>query len=709
MDHEHRRPSDAIAQLLNPRSVAIVGASADPGRIGGRPVHYYRQAQFPGRLYPINPNRTEVQGYPAYPSVDDLPESIDLAVLAIPAAQVTATLAQCARKGAKAAIVFSAGFAEIGGPGTELQHELAAVAARHRIRILGPNCLGLFNARAGHFPTFSSFPESGAPLPGRVGLVTQSGAYGTHVLMQARARRVGVNIWVSTGNEADIDVAELVEALAHDDETEVIACYLEGVRDGPRFLRALAAAHAARKPVIVMKVGRSRVGAQAAASHTASLAGSDAVFDAALRGYGVERVRTTEAMLDLAYAASLAKLPRGNRLGIVTISGGAGVLMADAAEQEGLEVSPMPAEVQQRLLAQNPLGSPRNPVDITGQALNDFGLVRDNVAALLEDGDYDSVAAFFTAWPASSVNGPKLRAALRDGTRALGGRPTAIVMLAPADVQQSYENDGFLAFEDPSRAIAALAAMARISARLGAKLPPMAASPPSSAEPVPDHVLSEAEAKRLLAGAGIAVLTETLARSAEEARLATAALGSPVAMKVVSPDIAHKTEIGAVALDVPSPEEAARTFARILAATRAKAPSARVAGVLVSPMAGEGVEIIIGARHDPVFGPVVMTGIGGIFVEVLKDVALRVGAVDAAEAKRMLQELKGSALFAGARGRPPVDIDAAAHAIAALSTYAVANAGRFETIEINPLLVRPKGNGAVALDALVVPMAKATK
>jgi acyl-CoA synthetase (NDP forming) len=707
MDQEHRAPSEAITQLLAPRSVAIIGASADPARIGGRPVHYYRQARFPGRLYPINPNRTEVQGYPAYPSVDDLPESIDLAVLAIPAAQVTTVLAQCARKGAKAAIVFSAGFAEIGGPGIELQRELAATAAQHSIRVLGPNCLGLFNARAGHFPTFSSFPESGAPLPGRVGLVTQSGAYGTHVLMQARARRVGVNIWVSTGNEADIDVAELVEALARDDETEVIACYLEGVRDGPRFLRALAAAHAARKPVIVMKVGRSQVGAQAAASHTASLAGSDAVFDAALRSFGVERVRTTEAMLDLAYAASGAKLPRGNRLGIVTISGGAGVLMADAAEQEGLEVPPMPAAVQQRLLAKNPLGSPRNPVDITGQALNDFGLVRDNVGALLEEGDYDSVAAFFTSWPASSVTGPKLQAALRDGTRALAGRPMAVIMLAPAEAQQSYENDGFLVFEDPSRAIAALAGMTRISAKLAVRPSSASASPPPAADPVPDHALSEAEAKRLLAGAGIPVLTETLTRSAEEAREAAAALGCPAAMKVVSPDIAHKTEIGAVVLDVPSPDEAAATFERIMAATRTKAPSARVDGVLVAPMAGDGVEIIIGARHDPVFGPVVMTGIGGIFVEVLKDVALRVGAVDAAEARRMLEELKGSALFTGARGHPPIDIAAAARAIAALSAYAVANAGRFETIEINPLLVRPDGKGAVALDALVVPMAKA--
>jgi acyl-CoA synthetase (NDP forming) len=697
-----KKPHHAIAQLLSPRSVAIVGASADPTRIGGRPVAYYRQAGFSGRLYPINPNRDEIQGFRAYPSVEAVPDDVDVAVLAIPSAQVIGTLEQCGRKGVKAAIVFSAGFAEIEA-GVALQNELAATAARLGIRVLGPNCLGLFNIRAGHFPTFSSFPEAGLPVPGRVGLVTQSGAYGSHVLITARARRVGVNIWVSTGNEADIDVAELVETLAQDDETDVIACYLEGVRDGQTFLRALGVAHAAKKPVVLMKVGRSPVGAAAAASHTASLAGSDAVFDAALKPYGVERVGTTEAMLDVAYAASRAKLPRGNRIGIVTVSGGAGVLMADAAAAEGLEVPPMPAAVQQRLLAKNPFGSPRNPVDITGQALNDFTLVRDHLAACLEEADYDCIAAYFTAWPASPVNGPRLQAALREGTKGRNGRPMALVILAPPEIAQTYEEEGYLTFEDPSRAVVALAALSRLAARLA--VPPVREAPPlpASAEPLPEQAIGEAEAKRLLGGAGIPVLPERLVNSAREAREAATALGCPVAMKIASPDIAHKTEIGAVVLDVASPDLAGRCFAHIMAAAAANAPGARLDGVLMAPMAGDGVEIIIAARHDPVFGPVVMAGIGGIFVEILKDVALRVGAVDAAEARRMLEELKGFALLAGARGRPAADLDAAAQAISALSAYALANAGRFETIEINPLLVAPAPRGAVALDALVVP------
>jgi acetate---CoA ligase (ADP-forming) len=702
-DWTEERPRPAIAHLLAPRSVAIVGASSDRGRIGGRPVHYYRQAGFAGRIYPINPNRDEIQGYQAYPTIDSVPGPIDLAVIAIPAAQVAAAIEQSARKGAQAAVVFSAGFAEIGPQGAALQRELLAIASRCGVRLLGPNCLGLFNARIGHFATFSSFPESGLPAPGRVGLVTQSGAYGTHVLMQARARRIGVNIWVSTGNEADLDVAALIEALADDADTEVIACYLEGVRHGPTLLRALGAAHAARKPVILMKVGRSAVGAEAAASHTASLAGSDAVFEAALSSYGVERVETTERFLDLTYAASRARLPPGNRLGSVTISGGAGVLMADVAEDEGLEVPPLPIAAQRRLLAANPLGSPRNPVDVTGQALNNIDLVRQHVAAIFEDATYDCAVGFFTAWPAVSTLGPKLQWALREGTQGRGERPMALVILAPADIAQAYEADGFLVFEDPSRAIAALGGMVRLSVRLNSqprRMPPALAP---TAPLLPQRPLSEVEAKQLLSRAGINLLPERLVGSAEAARDAAAALGCPVAMKIISSEIAHKTEIGAVVLDVASPEAAAAAFGQLMAALARAAPHARTEGILVSPMVKDGVEVILAAKNDAVFGPVTMVGVGGIFVEVLKDVVLRVGAVDADEARRMLEELKGYALLAGARGRPAADLDAAADAIAAFSAYALANAGRFESIEINPLVVRPRGRGAVALDAWIVP------
>lgn len=697
--------AEALRCLLAPRSVAIVGASADPGRIGGRPVRYYREGGFTGRLYPINPNRDEIQGYKAYPSLEALPEPIEFVLLAIPAPQVAEALAQAARKGAKAAVVFSAGFAEIGADGAALQAELATVAARHGIRVLGPNCLGLVNLRARHFPTFTSLFGIETPEPGPLSVITQSGAYGAHLLKLAVPRRIGVNVWVSTGNEADLDVATVIEALAADPDTGVIAAYIEGVRSGPALLRALAAAHDARKPVIVMKVGRSAVGAAAAVSHTASLAGSDAVFDAALRRFGVARVETTEQMLDLAYAMSHGALPRGNKLGIVTISGGAGVLMADAAEREGLTVPPLPEPVQQRLLAANPLGAPRNPIDITAQAVNDFGLVSSHVAAMLEDGDYDCAAGFFTMWPSLGSVAAKLAAALRAGAVKRGDRPFALSVIAPPDAQARYEAEGFLVFEDPSRAIAALGAMARIGQRYRDPPPGSPPSLPASAEPVPMGNVGEAEAKRLLGSAGIPLPVERVVRSAAEAAQAFAALGGPLAMKIVSPDIAHKTEIGGVMLDVASADAAAAGYTAIVGAAARHAPTARIDGVLATPMLRDGVELIVGVRSDPVFGPVVLVGLGGIYVEVLRDVALRVGAIDAAEARRMLEELKGFPLLAGVRGRLPRDLDAAARAIAALSVYAVANAGRFESIEINPLFVRAAGDGALALDALIVPPA----
>jgi acyl-CoA synthetase (NDP forming) len=701
--YDDQTGSAAIRALIAPRSVALIGASADPTRIGGRPIRSYREGGFQGQLFPINPNRDEIQGYKTYPSVDVLPQDIDLAVLALPAAQVPQTIEQCAKRGAKAAIVFSAGFAEIGGDGVRLQHELTDSAAKSGIRVLGPNCLGLFNVRLGHFPTFSSLLDTGLPLPGRVGLVTQSGAYGGHVVMQARERGIGVNIWVSTGNETDVGVPEIIEALAADPDTDVIACYLEGIRCAPAFLRALGAAHAARKPVILMKVGRSSVGAAAAASHTASLAGSDAVFDAAVRAFGVERVDTTDQMLDLMYAMSRAPLPSGNRLGIITISGGAGVMMADAAEKEGLAMPPMPEDTQRRLVAANPFCSPRNPVDVTAQVLNDFSLVRDNVVALIEEGNYDCFAAFFSMLPSAPSVAPKLKAAMLDGTKGLGQRPLALVVLAPPEGKAAYENEGFLVFEDPSRAVAAFGAMARVSARLNARPADDPPALPPLAKLLPMRKLSEADAKRLLAAASIPMLPERLVNSGDEAAQAFDTLGCPVAMKIVSPDIAHKTEIGGVVLNVGSAEAAVQAYDEIIAAAKAKAPKAHLEGVLVAPMANEGTELIVGARNDSVFGPVIMVGFGGIFVEVLRDVVLRVGAVSVNEARAMLRELKGYGLLGGVRGRPAADIDAAAEAIAALSVYAVANAGRFESIEVNPLLVRATGQGAVALDALVTP------
>ncbi|MDF2232249.1 acetate--CoA ligase family protein [Albimonas sp. CAU 1670] len=695
------QPLESLAPLFAPRSVAVIGASADPSRIGGRPIAYALRAGFAGKLFPVNPNREEIQGVKAWPSVAAIPEPIDFALLAIPAAGVPQALRDCAAKGAKAAVIFTAGFAEIGGEGPALQAEILDIARTHGLRLLGPNCLGLFNAATGHCPTFTSGIEAAMPVPGRVGLVTQSGAYGTHLLNMARDRRIGVRLWVSTGNEADVTAPECIGWMAASDEIDLIGVYMEGVNDRPAFFRALAAARAAKKPVVVMKVGSSTVGAEAAASHTASLAGSDASFDAVLRRHGALRAKTTEEMLDILYAASLSPLPKGRRLGVLTASGGAGVLIADAAEEAGLTLPPLPQVAQDAILSANPLASARNPVDVTAGVLNDFSKVTNATQNLRKAGGYDMTAAFFTSWTASPVVGPKLRAALLEGLEGGVDHPFAMICQGDSEVMASWESQGMMTFEDPSRAIHAMGALARLAEAFDAPeeepLPPLAEGVTLPTEP-----LSEFAAKQLLAKAGVPIPDETLATTPQEAADAAARLGAPCVLKIVSPDLAHKTEVGGVRLNVP-PMEMETAAREMLATVAAKAPHARIEGLLVGPMAGEGVELIVGARRDPVMGPVMLIGLGGVFTEILKDVAVELAPLSPAQARKALEGLRGAALLQGARGKPPVAIDEAALAISRLSVLAASDPDGFESLEINPLLATP--TGVLALDALIEPRA----
>ena len=581
--------TQGLAALISPRSVAVIGASSDPSRIGGRPIAYYLQGGFEGALYPVNPARKDVQGVPAFPDLDAIPGAVDFALLAIPAAAIPEAIEACGRKGVRAVLIFSAGFAEIGDEGAALQADIMARARSHGIRVLGPNCLGLFNAHIGHCPTFTSALQDGNMPAGRVGLITQSGAYGTHLLNMARARRIGVGIWISTGNEADVTVPGCMEYLIESGEVDAIACYMEAVNDRDTFLRALDKARRARKPVTIMKVGTSEIGAEAAQSHTASLVGSDESFNAALHRFGAQRAATTEEMLDMLYAASLSPLPEGRKLGILTVSGGAGVLMADAAAACGLSVPPMPKAAQQLLLRSNPLSSPRNPIDVTAHALNDFGIVSDSLTAMCEQGGYDMLAAFFTSWTASPVLGPRIRDAVRDGLRGQAAKPFAMVCQAGADMLASYEADGLMTFEDPSRAIRALSRLARFAEAFDRYSGPHELPEIGADAMLPGQAVGEHEAKRILARAGIAVLPEELAPDAGAAAQAAAGLGFPVAMKIASPDIVHKTEVGGVALDLGDRAAVERAAEAMLATLAQKAPDARIEGFLVSPMAGEGV------------------------------------------------------------------------------------------------------------------------
>ena len=376
-----------LTPLLAPRSIAILGASNDATRIGGRPIAFMKAAgKFTGPIWPVNPNRTEVQGLPAYPSVAALPATPDVAIIAVPAALAEQAVEDLGARGTKAAVMFTAGFAEVDAAGEAAQARMVASARKHGMRLLGPNCLGVFDGRTGYYATFSSSFDSGWPVPGRIGIASQSGAYGTHLYTLARNRGIGASLCIMTGNEADVTVGECIGWLAENPEVDVIAAYIEGIREAPSLIAAFETARAARKPIVLMKVGRSALGSAAAKSHTASIAGDDAVTEAVMAEFGVHRARTSEEMLDIAQTATRRIYPARNTLGMITLSGGAGVLVSDVAEQLGLAMPPMPEEAQARLKGLVSFCAPRNPVDATAQVGNDLALLEPFYESVLRDG-----------------------------------------------------------------------------------------------------------------------------------------------------------------------------------------------------------------------------------------------------------------------------------------------------------------------------------
>ena len=685
--------------LLAPRSVAVIGASADPVRIGGRPIATMLARGFSGRILPVNPKRADVQGLPAFPSVADLPETPDAAIVAVPGDAAVAAIDQLAERGTKAAIVFTAGFAEMDAGGAALQARMTAAAQAHGMRLLGPNCLGLFNARVGYFPIFSSSLENGWPLPGRIGIASQSGAYGTHIFAAARDRRLGTPVCVTTGNEADVALGDVIGWLAEDPETDVIAAYAEGIRGGDTFLLALEAARRAHKPIVMMKVGRSAQGAAAARSHTAAIAGDDAVTDAVLAEFGVVRARTTDELLDIAMTATRRIYPVGNTLGVITISGGGGVLCADAAADIGLPMPPMPEATQARLLRRLPFASPRNPVDCTAQAFNEMSLIGEFTEAMVAEGGYGSVLGFFSQTAGAASLAPAIRSQLAATRARHPDRLYAISMLGTPERVREFEDAGFVVFEDPARAVVALHAMGRYGDAFARQ--DFASPPQVPLVPLPAHTPDEATAKALLAQAGLRSAPERVCRSADEAVAAAEAFGFPVVLKIVSPDILHKSEIGGVLLDVADAEAVRAAYALLLERARRHAPSARLAGVLVARQLSGGVECILGIQRDPVFGPVALFGLGGVFVEVLRDVTLRRCPFGEDEALRMIRSIRGAPLLSGARGRPRADISALAGMLARLSVFAVQAGPRLVSIDLNPVIALPEGQGAFCVDAVI--------
>ncbi len=691
MDH-------SLAALFSPRSVALVGASSDPRKLGGRPLHNLLQFGYRGRIYPVNPGASEVQGVTSYASVRDLPEVPDQAIVVVPARYVVAALEDCAAKGVRLVQILSAGFAEVGGEGVALQQQVVELVRRTGIRITGPNALGSVSPSDAFYGTFSSLMDSLRPLPGKVGVVTQSGAFGSHVYAVAAQRGIGLSRSIATGNEADLDVAECIGALVADDQTQVICAALEGCRDGAKLRASLRAAAAAGKPVVLMKVGSTEAGAIAAATHTGSLAGSDAVFDAVFRECGAWRAHTIEEMIDVAYVCATGRMPDDDGVVVVTISGGIGVLMADLATDLGLQLPAVPAALGEKLRAILPYVTGVNPIDTTAQVANTPAKIVELVDAVQAARPAGTVVIYLSHIGRAPERFASLQPVLEDLRQRHPGTLLVLVGTTAPEVRDWLEARGIPAFEDPSRAIMAVRGAARLRQRHHDLVPP----------PTPDLTAlrtldiradDEAATKQVLAAAGVPVLPERLCTSAAAAVTAAEGFGFPVVAKIVSPNILHKTEAGGVLLGLADAEAVERGFHAIMASARAYRADAELRGVLISPMRRGGIETIIGVQRDPVFGPMVMFGLGGVMVELFKDVAFASAPLDLAGAHALIGAVRGRALLEGWRGAPGVDLAALANALCRVSELAAAHAGTVQSIEINPFLIGPEGG--VALDALI--------
>ncbi len=695
------RPNDParIAKLLNPQSVAVIGASDDPTRIGGRPIAYMQSQGYQGKIFPVNPNRTTVQGLTAYPTVAALPETPDVAIVIVPASAALESVTALAERGCAAAILFTAGFAEVGPEGAAAQQKLVDAAHKYGMRLIGPNSLGLINPCTHFYGTFATGCELGFPKAGNVAIISQSGAYGAHLMAASTANDIGLSAVILTGNEADLTVGDMLQMVVQDPATKVIMLYSEGIRESAGLLAGLDAARRARKPVLMMKVGRSAVGSAAAQSHTASIAGDDRVTDAVLKEFGVVRVQTTEQMLDIARLATRGIYPVNNTLGVITVSGGAGVIISDAADAIGLPMPEMPPESQERLLKLLPFAAPRNPVDVTAQYLNEMSLISTFTDALIAEGKYTSILGFFTYTGGVASVAPRLREQLKIARSKHPDCIFVLSLMASREQIREYESDGFIVFEDPSRAVVAIEAMGQFG-RAFAK-PPYLPAPKLAPITLPDHNPSEAQAKQLLAQAGIASAPEEVCTEIETAVIAAKKIGFPVVMKIVSPDILHKSEIGGVLLDIHDEASVREGFALLMQRAKTAVPHARLDGVLVAKQLKGGVECILGIHQDPVFGPVAMFGLGGIFVEILQDVVLHRCPFGPDVAEEMIRSIKGVPLLLGARGRPVADIKALAEMLSQLSAFAVAAGPRLQSIDLNPVLAMPQGQGVYAVDAVI--------
>jgi acyl-CoA synthetase (NDP forming) len=708
-----------IGKLLWPKSVAVVGASSDLHGLRGRILEIMRSHPFAGKIFPVSRSASEVQGLPAYPSVGELPEPVDLAILIVPAQYIPAELERCGACGIKAAAILSSGFAEEGDAGRRMQQDIAAIARRYDMAVSGPNSEGFANIAASLCANFSpASDKSAGPLTparplghGQVSVVSQSGGVGFAFLDRARPRHLKFRYIVTTGNEAVLEISDFVDYMLDEGETDVFLLLIEAVKTPEKFRRVAEKALKAGKPLIVGKIGQTEPGRRAVASHTAALAGSAAAYRAIFERYGVIEARDFDEMLDLAggFLACGDRMPAGHRVGICTASGGAGIWMADACAAAGLDVPVLDDATRKALDAYVPsYGTTQNPVDSTAQGVQKLGYA-EFARLVARSPTIDSVVVVITARRSAFLEAdlPKLKDLARESKKPV----FMWTYTLPSERTVEILNEaGYPLFTGAHGCALTLRKMADYRVLRERLLRPMAVSPQAPARAKVDamlaaspSVLSEYRARPLLAAYGIgAENIGQFAQSSDEAVAAAQAYGRAVALKVQSADIPHKTEAGGIALNVVGADNVRAAYDRVLAAASRYAPAAQIEGVLVQPMAPPGREIILGINRDPTWGLLLMIGLGGVLVEALGDVALAPMPLDMDEARALIGRLRGAQLLASHRGSAAADTEALTALMVRLAQFAADHADTIAAIDLNPVIVHAQGDGVSVVDALIV-------
>jgi acetyl coenzyme A synthetase (ADP forming)-like protein len=739
---------ESLEALFAPKSVAVIGASTKPDSLGRAVFKNILFHGYTGVVYPVNPKAKSILGVKAYPSVLDIPDEIDLAVIIVPAIAVANVLEECGRKGVRAAIVISAGFKEIGEEGAQRERELQQIAQRYGIALLGPNCLGIINTDPAVSLNATFAP--GMPRQGNIAFISQSGALGVAALEYAQRQKIGLSKFISIGNKADLHENHLLDYLKDDPLSDVILLYVEDLEDPQGFHRLATEITSERPkkiPILAIKSGRTLEGAKAATSHTGALAGSDEVYDSIFMQSGVLRVETIEELFDYAIAFAQQPLPQSNRIAIVTNAGGAGILATDAAVRHGVQLAEFTEETVRKLRELlPPTVNVANPVDMTGEPNEQrYETV---VRTVLEDPNVAGVVVIaaphilmsleniarhivravqaLTPDPAPSPRPnppapfPKREGGgspLRAGEGSSGGKvqkPVLACLMAVTDARPAIEileEANIPHYSFPERAARALAAMARY--REWVHRPrteyrvftdvqiEQARETIARAKRQGRSLLLEPEAHDVLKAYGFPVLQYRFAKSEDEALQAAREIGYPVVLKIVSPDIAHKVDVGGVKLGIHSDAELRDSYRQMLADVQKAKPDARIFGVFVQEFIKGGKETILGLKRDPLFGPLLMFGLGGIYVEALRDVTFRIAPIRELGVHRMIRQIRGFKILEGFRGEPPSDIDAIAECLARLSQLAT-QLEEIVELDINPLVVFERGRGARVVDARIV-------